>query len=91
MKPEGSVAQKLHDVIRQIGANKDTQLELGTVTAASPEFTVQIDGTKLELDADDCVVSERLIESGLAVDDRVILAELSDGQTYAILDRLGAF
>ena len=105
---EGSAASKLRSLIKRVGANTDTRIEFGTVTAASPSFRVLIDGMKIELDADDCVITEHLTDytimarisgaspvsiefkSALKVGDRVIVAQINDGQTYVILDRMGA-
>lgn len=88
---EGSAGSKLRNLIKRVGANTDTRIEFGTVTVASPSFNVLIDGMKIEIDADDCVVAERLIAIGLKVGDRVIVAQTNAGQTYVILDRVGAF
>lgn len=88
---EGSAGSKLRSLIKSVGANTDTRIEFGTVTAASPDFRVLVDGMKIEVEAEDCVVAERLIESGLDVNDRVIIAETNSGQTYVIIDRMGAF
>jgi hypothetical protein len=105
---EGSAGSKLRSLIKRVGANTDTRFEFGTITSASPYFSVLVDGMKIELDADDCVVAEHLTEhtrtvtigggtasemvvsSALTVGARVIVAQINDGQTYVILDRVGA-
>lgn len=108
MTLEGNAQSKLVQVIRKYGANTDTRIEFGTITSAFPSFSVLIDGMKIELDADDCVVAEHLtqhtrtvsinggtassmvVNSVLNVGARVIVAQINDGQTYVILDRIGA-
>ncbi|WP_337102321.1 DUF2577 family protein [Paenibacillus sp. YIM B09110] len=104
---EGSPASKLRSLIKRVGANTDTQIDLGTVTAAAPNFQLLIDGMKIELDADDCIIAEHLTEhtrpvtlsgadttltlkSVLTVGARVIVAQIDNGQTYVILDRVGS-
>ncbi|WP_161601336.1 DUF2577 family protein [Paenibacillus luteus] len=105
---EGSAASKLRSLIKRVGANTDTRIDFGTITAAAPSFSVLLDGMKIELDADDCAVAEHLTEhtrvasvngapdinvvfrSALTIGARVIVAQINDGQTYVILDRVGA-
>jgi hypothetical protein len=121
---EGGSPSKLVQIIRKYGANTDTRIEFGTITAVSP-LRVQVDGMKIELEADDLVIAEHLtehtrnvdmsggsasgavspdgsltsfavtdaaltIKSALEVGARVIVAEINSGQTYVILDRMGA-
>ncbi|OME86929.1 hypothetical protein BK120_08375 [Paenibacillus sp. FSL A5-0031] len=105
---EGGAGSKLRSLIKRVGANTDTRIEFGTITSAFPSFSVLVDGMKIELDADDCVVAEHLtkhirtvsinggaasimdVNSVLTVGARVIVAQINDGQTYVILDRIGA-
>lgn len=107
-KIEGGPGFKLRNLIQRVGANTDTRIEFGTVTAAAPSLRVLVDGMKFEIDTGDCVVSERLtdhtvearlngaadpvmieMKSGLQVGERVIVAEINNGQTFVILDRIG--
>ncbi|MEV5028496.1 DUF2577 domain-containing protein [Paenibacillus sp. LPE1-1-1.1] len=59
---EGSAGTKLRNLIKRVGANTDTRIEFGTIMSAAPSFSVLVDGMKIELDADDCVVAEHLTE-----------------------------
>lgn len=57
---EGGGVSQLRDVIRQLGYNKDVDIELGTVIAPLPDINVKLDADNFELDAEDCVVCEHL-------------------------------
>lgn len=105
MIDEGGAASKLHGLIRRIGANPFDKYEFATVISVSP-LLIRIDGMKIDIDANDFVVAERLtnytvtlkradgiseevtIESGLRVDDRVIVVQASEGQRYFVIDRI---
>lgn len=60
MRFEGSGSSKLVGLIRDIGYNKDVDIELGTVTAPPPNIKVKIDNMSVELEKDDLVIAERL-------------------------------
>lgn len=85
---EGSGAAQLIQLVQRFGYNKDTDIELGTVTAAPPSITVRLDNSPIELDKDDLIVAERVtIGTGLKAGDRVIVASVNGGQRFIILDR----
>lgn len=87
-------------LIQEIGYNKDTDIELGTVVKALPDIEIQIDGFDLLLDKDDVILAERLcdhtlvtstgeldIKSPLKVGDRVLVASVRNNQLFIILDK----
>jgi hypothetical protein len=104
---DGSPATKLRGLIGRIGYNTDTLIEFGVVTSASP-LRIRINGMKIDLEAEDCVVAQSLtdyeyeaqidggttvtiaVNGALKVGERVISAQINAGQTYVILDRVGA-
>ncbi|WP_433943601.1 DUF2577 domain-containing protein [Paenibacillus sp. SN-8-1] len=57
---EGAGGSQLRSVIKQLGYNKDVDIEFGTVTAPPPSIRVQVNGMKFELEADDLVIPESL-------------------------------
>lgn len=57
---EGGGVSQFRHVVRQLGYNKDVDIEFGTVTAPLPDIRVQVNGMKFELEADDLVVCEHL-------------------------------
>ncbi|UOK62847.1 DUF2577 domain-containing protein [Paenibacillus sp. OVF10] len=57
---EGGGVSKLRDVIRQLGYNKDVDIEVGTVTAPLPDINVQLDEVNFVLEAEDCAVCDHL-------------------------------
>ncbi|MGN7455501.1 DUF2577 domain-containing protein [Paenibacillus pasadenensis] len=59
-RAEGSGASQLVQLMRSIGWNADTTIELGTVVAEPPELKIRLDHTELVLEKDDLVVAERL-------------------------------
>lgn len=59
---EGSGRSKLRHVIREIGYNKDVDVEFATVLAPLPDVRVKVDGQPFELDADDVLVCEHLTQ-----------------------------
>lgn len=59
---EGGGVSKLRDIIRQLGYNKDVDIEVGTVTAPLPDINVKLDDVNFVLDAEDCDVCEHLRE-----------------------------
>ncbi|QJC51731.1 DUF2577 domain-containing protein [Paenibacillus albicereus] len=65
---EGSGASQLVQLMRNIGWNADTTIELGTVVSAPPELKIRIDHMELVLEKDDLVVAERLTKHTRKVD-----------------------
>lgn len=59
---EGSGRAKLSHVIKSLGFNQDTTVELATVTAALPDVKIKVDNVSIEFDADDLIVCEHLTE-----------------------------
>ncbi|MDN4069711.1 DUF2577 domain-containing protein [Paenibacillus vini] len=57
-----SGAAKLRHVIKQLGYNKDVDVEFATILAPLPDIRVKLDGQSFELDADDLIVCEHLTE-----------------------------
>lgn len=57
---EGSGSVRLINLIKKHGYNKDLSVSLATVTSGFPEFKIQIDGMKIELDKDDVIIAEHL-------------------------------
>lgn len=57
---EGSGRAQLRDVIKQIGYNKDVDIEYATVIAPPPALRIQIDGMKIELEDDDVIIPQSL-------------------------------
>ncbi|SDC86810.1 Protein of unknown function [Paenibacillus sp. CF095] len=57
---DGGGVSKLRDVIRQLGYNKDVDVEIGTVTAPLPDIRVKLDNVNFELEREDIVIVERL-------------------------------
>ncbi|MUG87650.1 DUF2577 domain-containing protein [Paenibacillus timonensis] len=53
---------RLHHVIREIGYNKDVDIEFATILAPLPNIRARVDGQPFELDADDLIVCEHLTE-----------------------------
>ncbi len=60
MRLEGSGASKLVQLVREIGYNKDVDIELATVTAPPPNLKIKVDNMSVELQKDDLVVAEWL-------------------------------
>jgi hypothetical protein len=60
IKPEGSAASQLVQLMQHHGYNKDIDIEVGTVTADPPALKIKIDNMSIELEADDLIVAERL-------------------------------
>lgn len=83
---QGSTAQKLVDIIQDIGRNHDTAPEWATVISTTPELRIRIDGMKIDVEEEDVAIPERL-RGQLYVDDRVILMGMSAGQAYVVLDK----
>lgn len=89
---EGSAASKFVQVIRKYGANTDTQIRYATVSSAVP-LRIKVDGIAVELEADDCVVAERLtdytvdaeIDGGLPVN-IVIKSALKAGERVIVAE-----
>lgn len=57
-----SGAARLRHVIRQLGYNKDVDIEFATILAPLPDIRARVDGQPFELDADDFIVCEHLTE-----------------------------
>lgn len=57
---DGGGVSKLRDIVKQLGYNKDVDVEFGTVTAPLPDIHVKLDEANFELERDDLVVPERL-------------------------------
>ncbi|MEK3776842.1 DUF2577 domain-containing protein [Paenibacillus sp. FSL K6-4396] len=57
---DGGGVSKLRDVIRQLGYNKDLDIEFGTVIAPLPDIRVKLDNANFELEREDLVILERL-------------------------------
>ncbi|MNR64682.1 hypothetical protein D3C85_1874160 [compost metagenome] len=60
--------------------------ELAKITSVSP-FRIQINGMKIELDADDLIVTESVKGRDLNIGDTVLVVSMGKGQTYAVIDR----
>jgi len=56
LRLEGSGASKLVQLVREIGYNKDVDIELATVTAPPPNLKIKVDNMSVELQKDDLVV-----------------------------------
>lgn len=59
---EGNGISQFKALIKEVGYNKDVDIEFATVTAAPPDLRIKIDNMPLELDADDLVICEHLTE-----------------------------
>lgn len=59
---EGGWDSKLTKLIRDTGYNQDVNVELGTVKSPPPNLRINIDGMKIDLEADDFIVAEHLTE-----------------------------
>lgn len=57
---EGKGASMLTQVIRQIGYNKDLNVEIGTVVSAAPDLKIKIERDQIVLEKDDLLVAEHL-------------------------------
>lgn len=57
---EGAGRSKLRHVIRELGYNKDVDVEFATVLAPLPDIRVKVDGQPFDLDAGDVIVCEHL-------------------------------
>lgn len=57
---EGAGRSKLRHVIRELGYNKDVDIEFATVLAPLPGISIKVDGQPFDLDADDVIVCEHL-------------------------------
>lgn len=60
LKPEGSAASQIVQLMKHHGYNKDMDIELGTVTGSAPTLKVKVDNMSIELESDDLIVSEHL-------------------------------
>ena len=58
----GSGTSRLRHAIKQLGHNRDVDIELATVTSALPDIRIKIDHMPYELDADDLTICEHLRE-----------------------------
>lgn len=59
---EGAGRSRLRHVIRDLGYNKDVDIEFATILARLPDIRARVDGQPFELDADDLIVCEHLTE-----------------------------
>lgn len=57
---DGGGVSKLRDIVRQLGYNKDVDVEFGTVIAPLPDISVKLDNANFELESEDIVVPEHL-------------------------------
>lgn len=57
---EGGGVSQLRDIVKQLGYNKDVDIELGTVIAPLPDINVRLDDVNFDLESEDCVVCEHL-------------------------------
>ncbi|NUU74243.1 DUF2577 family protein [Paenibacillus xylanilyticus] len=59
---EGGGVSQLRGIVKQLGYNKDVDIEMGTITAPLPNISVKLDEANFDLDAEDCDVCEHLRE-----------------------------
>ncbi|WP_046214787.1 DUF2577 family protein [Paenibacillus wulumuqiensis] len=59
-KIDGGPVSQFRDLIKQVGHNRDTDVEFGTVLVGYPALSIQLDNAKFTLDADDVVVPQHL-------------------------------
>jgi hypothetical protein len=59
---QGTGASRLAQEISVMGYNEYDRFELATITSAFPSIRVKVDGMKIELDASDVIIAERLTE-----------------------------
>lgn len=57
---DGGGVSKLRDIVKQLGYNKDVDVEFGTVTAPLPNIRVKLDNANFELEGDDIVVPDHI-------------------------------
>lgn len=61
MDNDGGPASRLRNLIRRVGANKNTEIEFATVISIAP-LRVRVNNMRIDLEADDLVVSECLTD-----------------------------
>jgi hypothetical protein len=88
MRLEGSGGTQLVDVIRSLTKSGDT-FELGTVLSPAPEISIRLDNDKLVLDKDSLLVCGSA--TTVAVNDRVLVIPILDGNTYIIIDKVVSY
>jgi hypothetical protein len=64
---EGSGISQLIQIVRKHGYNEFDRYEIATVTSPPPSLRIKIDNDKLEYDADDVIVAERLTKHSRTV------------------------
>ncbi|SMF91204.1 Protein of unknown function [Paenibacillus uliginis N3/975] len=57
---EGGPVSQFKALVREIGHNKDVDIEFATILAPLPDIRIKIDNMPIELDADDVTVCEHL-------------------------------
>lgn len=85
---DGGGVSKLRDVIRQLGYNKDVDVEIGTVTAPLPDIRVKLDNANFELEREDIVIVERLAGYKRAVKINGVDAEIEYEPSLEAGDRV---
>lgn len=59
---EGEGRSKLRHVIRELGYNKDVDIEFATVLSPPPKIKLKVDGLPFDLDEEDVIICEHLLE-----------------------------
>lgn len=88
---EGGGISHFKAIIKDIGYNKDVDIEFATVLAPLPDILIKIDNMPIQLDADDVTVCEHLrehkrevtINSGEVVE-MVVKSPLKAGDRVAV-------
>lgn len=83
----GSAFSQLRLLMKQVGYNKDTNIELGTVVSAPPDIRIKLDNETFELEKDDVILASAYATLGPLVGDRVIVISAEEGQRYFVLDK----
>lgn len=85
MKLEGSGSSQLIEAIKHLTKSSET-IELATVVSPVPDVKIKLDGTNLILDKDFLVLTSSVTD--IAINDRVVVASVQNGQTYILLDKV---
>jgi Protein of unknown function (DUF2577) len=85
---EGDGAARLIQLMRHHGYNKDVDVEFATVTSVPPNVKLKLDNSKLELNNNDVVATDKFASTSINVGDRVALLSFKNGQLYLILDKV---
>ena len=87
VKPEGSPAAKLVQLVREVGRNKDVTIDLGTVKSPDPNLAIQLDSDGLLLEKGDMILTSTVLAAGLVAGDKVIVFGDDDTQFYYVIDK----